>query len=360
MRRSGGATESAIGEHADLGELDDLTTPWRVHVVATLRIVHHLAADATDADDLAAAAKCDADSPGRVTPRRCRRTVRSVRGHTRCLTGDMAEQPILVLGATGSTGRRVTNLLRAKGVPVRPASRRGDVPFDWTDPTTWGPTVAGVSRMYLMAPHELPVDPAFVACAVEQGVRHVVLLSSGGIEVMGDERLLAAERTVRSSGADWTIVRPSWFNQNFDEGFFREAVVAGELALPVGDLRQGFVDADDIAAVAVAALTSQGHAGQSYELTGPRALTFTEALSIIGRAAGREVRFLGGVEDYLAAQEAFGVPAEQVKLAVESFEALRRDGDQRPTDVVRQVTGREPKDFEEYAAEAAARGAWRG
>ena len=116
------------------------------------------------------------------------------------------------------------------------------------------------------------MDPSLVRLAVEQGVRHIVLLSSRGIEAMGDERLLAAERTVRESGADWTIVRPDWFNQNFDEGFFRPAVLAGELALPLGDLRQAIVDADDIAAVAAAALTEDGHAGQRYELTGPRAV----------------------------------------------------------------------------------------
>jgi uncharacterized protein YbjT (DUF2867 family) len=272
----------------------------------------------------------------------------------------MEQQPILVLGATGTTGRRVAGRLRAAGFAVRAASRRGEVRFDWSDPGSWEPAVAGTARMYLMAPHELPVDPSFVRCAVEAGVRHIVLLSSRGIEAMGDERLMAAERTVRESGADWTIVRPDWFNQNFDEGFFRPAVLAGELALPLGDLRQAFVDADDIAAVAAAALTEDGHAGQRYELTGPRALSFGEALEIIGRASGRSVRFRGTAEDYLAAQAALGAPVEQTQQEVEAFARLREAGDARPTGVVRRVTGREPKDFERYAAEAAAAGAWRG
>jgi uncharacterized protein YbjT (DUF2867 family) len=272
----------------------------------------------------------------------------------------MEQQPILVLGATGTTGRRVAGRLRAAGFAVRAASRRGEVRFDWSDPGSWEPAVAGTARMYLMAPHELPVDPSFVRCAVEAGVRHIVLLSSRGIEAMGDERLMAAERTVRESGAGWTIVRPDWFNQNFDEGFFRPAVLAGELALPLGDLRQAFVDADDIAAVAAAALTEDGHAGQRYELTGPRALSFGEALEIIGRASGRSVRFRGTAEDYLAAQAALGAPVEQTQQEVEAFARLREAGDARPTGVVRRVTGREPKDFERYAAEAAAAGAWRG
>lgn len=270
----------------------------------------------------------------------------------------MDRQPILVLGATGSTGRRVAGRLRAAGFPVRAAARGGEVRFDWSDPDTWEPAVDGVGRVYLMAPHELPVDPSFVALAVERGVRHIVLLSSRGIEAMGDERLLAAERTVRGSGADWTIVRPDWFNQNFDEGFFHPAIMAGELALPLGDLRQAFVDADDIAAVAVAALTGDGHAGQRYEVMGPRALSFADALGIIGKVSGRSIRFLGTAEDYLAAQAALGVPAEQARRDVEAFAALRTLGDDRPNGVVLRVTGREPRTFEAYAAEAAARGAW--
>lgn len=272
----------------------------------------------------------------------------------------MNKRPILVLGATGSTGRRVTAQLRAAGFEMRAASRKGEVRFDWHDPASWAPAVDGATRMYLMAPHELPVDPAFVRRAVEQGVRHIVLLSSRAIEAMNDERLMAAERTVRASGADWTLVRADWFNQNFDEGFFHPAVMAGELAMPLGDVRQVFVDADDIAAVAATALMEDGHAGQTYEVTGPRALSFAEALAIIGQASGRSIRFRGTDKDYLAAQAALGVPAEQTQGEIKAFTALRELGDGQPTDTVQRVTGRAPKDFATYAAEAAARGAWRG
>ncbi len=214
--------------------------------------------------------------------------------------------------------------------------------------------------MYLMAPHELPVDPAFVDVAVGAGVRRIVLLSSRAIEVMDDRRLLAAESTVRGSGAEWTIVRPDWFNQNFDEGFFRPAVMAGEFAMPLGDVRQVFIDADDIAAVAVAALTEDGHGGQSYEVTGPEALSFGAAAEIIGSAAGRTVRYRGSPEEYLAAQEAIGVPRASAEPALAGFAALREQGDGEPTDVVRRVAGRAPTVFAEYAAAAAARGAWAG
>ncbi|MFB9902312.1 NAD(P)H-binding protein [Allokutzneria oryzae] len=264
---------------------------------------------------------------------------------------DATGRPTLVLGATGSTGRRVAARLRAAGHPVRAASRTADVRFDWADKSTWQPAVAGAYGMYLMAPHELPVDPDFVRCAVDGGVRRMVLLSSMAIEVMGDERLMAAERVVAESGVDWTILRPNWFNQNFDEGVFQAAVAAGELAVPLGDVRQAFVDADDIAAVAVAALTQDGHAGRSYEVTGPEALSFAEALGMIGKAVGRELTFRGESEDYIATMTALGLPREQVLADARAFEALRAQGDSTPTDAVRQVTGRAPKPFQTYVDE---------
>jgi uncharacterized protein YbjT (DUF2867 family) len=272
----------------------------------------------------------------------------------------VVRDPILVLGATGTTGRRLAQRLRDAGAEVRAASRQGQVRFDWADRETWEPALAGVARMYLMAPHEQPLDAAFVRLAVDRGVRRIVLLSSRGIEAMGDERLIAAERTVRESGAEWTIVRPDWFNQNFDEGFFQPAVLAGELALPLGDRRQAFVDADDIAAVAATALTEDGHVGRSYEVMGPRALSFPEALEIIGRAAGSAIRYRGTADAYRAAQAAFGFPADQTEQEIAAFAALRETGDAHPNGLVREVTGHEPKDFEAYAREAAARGAWSG
>jgi len=219
--------------------------------------------------------------------------------------------------------------------------------------------VAGVDRMYLMAPHETPIDESFVRHAVEQGVRRIVLLSSRGIEEMGDERLLAAERTVRDSGSGWTILRPDWFDQNFDEGFFCPAVLAGSLAMPVGDLRQAFVDADDIAAVAATLLTEDGHENRRYELTGPQPLSFAEALAAISHASGRAVRFGGTDEDYLAQQRALGLPDEQTRQEIAAYAALRAAGDAEVTDDVRRITGREPKPFADYAAEAAAGPAWR-
>ncbi|SEG98857.1 Uncharacterized conserved protein YbjT, contains NAD(P)-binding and DUF2867 domains [Nonomuraea solani] len=267
----------------------------------------------------------------------------------------MTHQVILVLGATGSTGRRVAELLRAGGHTVRAASRGGQTTFDWNRAETWEAAVTGASALYLMAPDGTAVDPAFVSLAVGQGVERIVLLSSGGIEIMGDERLMSAERTVRDSGTAWTILRPTWFDQNFDEGFFQPAIMAGEVTLPMGDVGQAFVDAGDIAAVAAAALTEEGHAGRAYEITGPSSLPFGEAVGIIGRTIGRELRYLGGDEDYIAGNGFSGQAIAEAK----AFAALRDLGDQPVLETVSEVTGRPPKSFESYAEEAAAAGAWR-
>ncbi len=263
----------------------------------------------------------------------------------------MADQPILVLGATGSTGRRVASRLSGAGHAVRRASRRGEVRFDWTDRDTWAGALDGVERVYLMAPHELPIDPEFVHEAVARGVRRLVLLSTRGVVEMRDERLLAAERLVRESGVGWTVLRPDWFNQNFDEGFFRSAVSAGELVLPLGDRKQAFVDADDIAAVAVAALTEDGHEGEVHEVTGPEALSFPQALDVLAGVTGRKVEFRGTPEDYRAV-----MPADLADEQIRAWDALP-DGE--PTDTVARVTGRAPKSFQDYATQAWEGGAWR-
>ncbi|MQY33700.1 NAD(P)H azoreductase [Streptomyces sp. RB17] len=271
----------------------------------------------------------------------------------------MSTTPILVIGATGSAGRRVAAHLRKLGAPVRAASRRGAVPFDWHDRGTWEPVLRGAGRMFLMAPDGIPVDPDFVALAADLGVGHVVLLSSRAIEAMGDQRLLDAEDIVKKSGTAWTILRVDWFDQNFDEGPFRASVLAGELAVPVGDCRQGFVDLDDVGEVAARVLTETGHAGRSYELTGPQALSFHEACAVIEEVSGRPVRFHGGEDAYRAAQAALGRPAEAIERDVAAFAALRALGDTEPLDTVPRLIGRPARSLREYAAAAAAGGCWR-
>jgi uncharacterized protein YbjT (DUF2867 family) len=207
-------------------------------------------------------------------------------------TGAPGTKATLVLGGTDKTGRRVAERLAARGLPTRVGSRSGEVPFDWGDEATWAPALRDVGAVYVSYYQDLAVPGAveavrsFAALAMQQGVRRLVLLSG-----RGEEEAQRAERAVQEVSAEWTILRSSFFSQNFSESFFLEPILGGEVALPAGDVPEPFVDAEDIADVAVAALTEDGHAGELYELTGPRLLTFAEAVGEISRATGRKVRY---------------------------------------------------------------------
>jgi uncharacterized protein YbjT (DUF2867 family) len=274
----------------------------------------------------------------------------------------MTGERILVLGGTGKTGRRVAERLAARGLAVRVGSRSGDPPFDWEDRATWAPAVDGVSAAYVTYSPDLAVPgapeavAAFSALAAERGVRRLVLLSG-----RGEEEAQRAERAVMASGLEWTVVRCSWFNQNFSEGAFADLVRAGELALPVDQVPEPFVDAEDIADVAVAALTEDGHAGQVYELTGPRLLRFEDAVREIGRATGREIRLVPISHDEFAAGLAeAGVPEDGVWLLGYLFREVLDGRNASPADGVQRALGRPPRDFRDYARETAATGVWTG
>ena len=266
----------------------------------------------------------------------------------------------LVLGGTGKTGRRVAERLQARNVPVRIGSRTGEPPFDWEAPDTWAPALRGTHAAYISYYPDLAVPGAaeavgsFAGLAVEHGLRRLVLISG-----RGEPEAERAEQLVLDAGADATIVRCSWFDQNFSENYLREPVLAGEVALPAGDMPEPFVDADDIADVAVAALTEDGHAGEVYELTGPRLLTFGEAVAEIADAAGRPVAFVPvTVDEYTSALAEHGVPDEYVSLLTYLFTEVLDGRNATVPDGVQRALGREPGDFGDYARRAAAAGAW--
>ena len=195
---------------------------------------------------------------------------------------------VLVLCASGKTGRRVADRLNAAGQTVLAVVGSGDTRFDWEDEATWAPALAGADAVYIVYypdlafPGAADTVGAFGDLAVANGVKRLVLLSG-----RGEEGARQGEVRVENSGADWTIVRCAFFNQNFSETFV-DAVRYGVLALPGGATAEPFLDADDIADVVVAALTDDRHIGQLYELTGPRLLTFTEAAAELSTALGRE------------------------------------------------------------------------
>ncbi|GMQ84999.1 MAG: NAD(P)H-binding protein [Acidimicrobiia bacterium] len=269
-------------------------------------------------------------------------------------------KPILVLGATGKTGRRVVEGLESAGMPVRAGSRAAEPPFDWEDQATWAPVLDGVAKVYITFQPDLAVPGAadairaFTAQAVAAGVDQLVLLSG-----RGEQEAQACEQIVKDAGVDWTLLRASWFFQNLSESFLLEPVLAGHVALPAGDTPEPFIDAGDIAAVAVAVLTEAGHTGQLYELTGPRMLTFAEAIAEVAAATGRDIRYTDVPRDtYKAMLHEAGVPGDYVWLVDYLFDTVLDGRNAHLADGVLRALGRQPRDFREFASETAATGVW--
>jgi uncharacterized protein YbjT (DUF2867 family) len=269
------------------------------------------------------------------------------------------DNTILVIGSTGKTGQRVVDQLEARGIAVRHGSRTADIPFDWDNPQTWAPALAEVDKVYITYYPDLAVPGSVDAIrkltdlAKEAGVRRLVLLS-GRNEVEAQR----AEDVVRACGLDWTIVQCAFFSQNFNEGAWLEEVLAGSVSLPVRDVQEPFVDADDIAEVVVAALTDDRHVGQLYELTGPRLLSFGDAVAEVAAAAGRDIDFVSvSIDDYVAMLKEYGLPDDIIWLLNHLFTEVLGTKAQL-ADGVQRALGRQPRDFTDYAREAAATGVW--
>lgn len=272
----------------------------------------------------------------------------------------MQNQTILVIGSTGKTGSRIAAILAERGFSVRHGSRKAAIPFDWEAPETWAAALDGVSSAYvsyfpdLAFPGASEKIEALTKVAAEAGVKRLVLLSG-----RGESHAQAAEAIVAKSGLDYTLVRASWFAQNFSEGYLRDQVLDGIVAVPAGTVREPIVDVDDIADVAVAALTEDRHSRQLYEVTGPRLLGFDEMAAELAAATGRPVRYMPITFDafHAAMTEAGGTFVADVFTAI-SREVL--DGrNESLGDGVQRALGRAPRDFTDFAQAAAAQGAWR-
>ncbi len=275
-----------------------------------------------------------------------------------------AAKTTLVVGGTGKTGRKVVERLEGRGVAVRVGSRSGQPPFDWENPDTWEPALEGVGSAYVTYFPDLAIPGApeavraFAELAARNGVRRLVLLSGRG-EEEAQSAEVALQEVCDGAGVEWTIVRCAWFMQNFDENYILEPILQGEVALPSGDVPEPFVDTGDIADVAVAALTEEGHAGELYELTGPRLLTMAEAVGEISEATGREIHFVPvSLEEYEAVLAEQDVPPEFTSFLTYLFGEVLDGRNATTTDGVRRALGREPKDFADYARDAAATGVW--
>jgi uncharacterized protein YbjT (DUF2867 family) len=272
----------------------------------------------------------------------------------------MNTAPILVIGSTGKTGSRIVRSLTEKGFPVREGSRNSAIPFDWEKPETWAAALAGVKAAYvsyfpdLAFPGAAAKIEALTKAATAAGVRKLVLLSG-----RGEAHARHCEEIVRNCGLDFTLVRAAWFAQNFSEGYLQAPVLDGVVAVPAGDIKEPIADVDDIADVAVAALTDDRHNGELYEITGPRLLTFTEAAAEISSAAGIPVSYMPiTLEQFHAGMLEIGGP-----LIADVFTEICRetlDGHNAYlTDGVQRALGRAPRDFADFCRDAAASGAWK-
>lgn len=271
----------------------------------------------------------------------------------------MTSTSVLVIGGAGKTGRRVGERLRTQGIPTRDVSRSTTPAFDWTEPKTWAAALDGVAKAYVTYQPDLAVESASEAIAKlsglakDKGLEHMVLLSGRGEP--GAQR---AEAALRASGVPWTIVRASWFAQNFSEGYLLDSLLAGELALPAGPVPEPFIDADDIADVAVAALTDARHINRLYEVTGPRALTFAQAIDEISTAVGRPIRYTQVAPDAFAEAMRPYVPQDIVDLLLELFTVVLDGRNVNVMSGVQEALGRPARDFSDYVRTTAATGVW--
>ncbi|GAA1459895.1 NmrA family NAD(P)-binding protein [Williamsia maris] len=267
---------------------------------------------------------------------------------------------VLVLGSTGTVGSSVSALLAEEGVGARRATRSprsaGQIRFDWFDADTWASALTGTSAVYLIAPVGA-ADPAvvvepFLRAARDAGVRRVVVQSASAVSA-GDPGLGEIHTLAEQLVPEWTVLRPSWFMQNFaGESALADGVRRGEIVTATGDGPVAFIDARDIAAVGVRALLDPTPYVGAHVLTGPQALTYTQAAEIITRVTGTPVTHRSVTVDELAAQHVeHGLPAEYAPILAGLDLDIRNGSENRVTDTVERVTGRAPRSFEDFVRE---------
>ncbi|MGC4936960.1 NAD(P)H-binding protein [Kribbella sp. DT2] len=280
----------------------------------------------------------------------------------------MTTTPILILSGMGKTGRRVVDRLHQRDVPVRLASRSSEPRFDWYDESTWSGAAAGVGTAYLappVGPTGLEQAGRFVKQAAAEGLRRVVLLSGRGVGSPGRdfavyESSVELENAVRDSGADWTIIRPAWFMQGFSEDFLLEHVLAGELRVSAGTGAEAWVDTNDLGDVIATVLLDESHSGKHYTLSGPRTLTMAEVAAVLSTATGRDIRYVDlDPEQHVGELMKIGLPREDAESVRDLFAVIRHHRSEYVSDdAVREILGRAPRDFSDWAAEVARTGLW--
>ncbi len=270
---------------------------------------------------------------------------------------------ILVTGATGKVGSEILKQLIAKGADVRAGFHHPEkanvtgaevVAFDYSNPATVEAALVGVNKLFLMSPgNNAEQENRVTDLAKKAGVKHIVKLSAAGVEANDNSPLRIAEKHIEASGVAYTFLRPSWFSQNFSTGQL-ENIRAGEIRIPAGEGKTGFVDTRDIAAVAVAAFTEEGHANKAYIITGEKALDHFEVAAILSEAIGKEVRYEPITdEEFRAITTAQHWPQEIAETMSMLYGLVRNGWTSIVTNTVTEVLGRQPISFEQYAADHA-------
>ena len=263
---------------------------------------------------------------------------------------------VLVTGGTGKTGRLVARQLALRGIAARIATRNptsaDQIRFDWADPATHGPALENIGAVYIVAPtdraEQLQVMRPFLELAASQVSGRLVLLSASSLDeggpMMGEVHAWLAAHAPR-----WTVLRPSWFMQNFTTQHLPSILHEGCLYSATGDGRVPFIDAADIAAVAVEALTDPALASGDHVLTGPEALTYDEVAGAISARTGRPVRHCQLSVPELAARHAtFGIPEAYALTLARMDEAIAQGAEDRTTDEVQRITGRPAHSFADF------------
>ena len=258
----------------------------------------------------------------------------------------------LILGGTGKTGRRLGQALTSAGHVARLASRHSAVRFDWHDQSGWPEALRGADGLFIVGPGSAtdwsPLLTDLLAAAAANGVARAVLLSARAVEFLPDGAVARAERALRAGPLPWTILRPAHFAQNFTEAMFASS--DGRILAPAGTGAEPFIDVQDIAEVAAAVLAGGTFDGMTLELSGPEAVSFTEAAAILAAVSGTPVRYADeSEEDHVGRLRASGTPEGYIRWRMAMLGAIKRGDDAYLSDGVQQVLHRPPASFRAWA-----------
>lgn len=267
----------------------------------------------------------------------------------------------LIIGSSGKTGSRILSKLNQAGYPVRLGSRKAEPTFDWEKPEGWEDVLQGINQVYisfqpdLAVPSSLEAIKTLVQVCRSNQVKRLVLLSG-----RGEPEARACEQIVQNSGLEWTILRSSWFLQNFSEGMFLEQILEGRVLFPKVAAKEPFVDLDDLCELAFASLVTDKHKNKLYELTGPELFSFKDVFETIAEVTNQPISFEElPLDDYLVTLKSFGLPEDVLWLISYLFRTVLDGRNESVVNDLELALGRKPKDFQTYAKETAKSGIWK-